>query len=171
LANTVTDLAGRANVLLQGGDTNLKVGGQNETTNAELEEILHKVKSFHGCFVKTEEADIKHALRKGGFVIINLNGSSHWCVLAKKGKSWFWFDPFGFPAPLEIEYMIPHDYIYSDEEIQCIKTSSCGFYCVAFIKFMDKYGMTLTSYKKFQNIFRETPQHNEAILDKLLDIL
>jgi hypothetical protein len=183
-ANTVTDIAGRANVILQGGGTELIVGGQNETTGADLEEMLKKVKSFKGIFIKDEEAAIKRALRNGGFVIINLNGQSHWCVLAvgeedspakpkKSGKngrnrSWYWFDSFGFAAPLEIEYIIPHDYIYSSDEIQCMKTSSCGFYAVAFIKFMDKFGMTLPSYNKFQDMFKRSPQHNEEILANIL---
>lgn len=167
-AHTVTDIAGRANVIMQGGGTDLIVGGQNETTDAELLEILKKVKSFHGCFVKDEEAEIRHALRNDGFVIINLNGQSHWCVLGKEKKLFCWFDPFGFPSPLEIENIIPYDYVYSNDEIQCINTTSCGFYCVAFIKFMDKYGLTIPNYKKFQHIFKKTPQHNEAILAELL---
>jgi hypothetical protein len=171
LANTVTDIAGRANVIMQGGGTELIVGGENETTGADLEEMLKKVKSFKGIFIKDDEAEIRRALRKGGSVVINLNGTSHWCVLANKGKSWFWFDPFGFAAPLEIEYIIPHDYIYSSDEIQCMKTTSCGFYCVAFIIFMDTFGMTLANYNKFQDQFKRSPQHNEAILSKLLEML
>jgi len=187
LANTVTDIAGRANVIMQGGGTELIVGGENETTGADLEEMLKKVKSFKGIFIKDEEAAIKRALRKGGSVIINLNGTSHWCVLAvgeedspakpkKSGKngrnrSYYWFDPFGFAAPLEVEYIIPHDYIYSSDEIQCMKTTSCGFYCVAFIKFMDRFGMTLDSYNKFQDQFKKSPQHNEEILKIALETL
>ena len=155
------------------------VGGNNETTGADLEDMLKKVKSFKGVFVKDEEVAIKRALgvtppsdmrgRNPSFVIINLNGQSHWCVLARNKSKWYWFDPFGFAAPLEIEYIIPHDYIYSSDEIQDINTSSCGFYCVAFIKFMDKFGMTLPSYNKFQDTFKKMPQHNEAILAKMLE--
>jgi hypothetical protein len=171
LANTVTDIAGRANVIMQGGGTELIVGGQNETTGADLEEMLKKVKSFKGIFIKDEEAAIKRALRNGGFVIINLNGQSHWCVLARNKDKWYWFDSFGFAAPLEIEYIIPHDYIYSSDEIQCMKTSSCGFYAVAFIKMMDKFGMTLSSYNKFQDMFKRSPQHNEQILANILEQL
>lgn len=190
LANTVTDIAGRANVILQGGyahptdkerfgkrsfleggGTELIVGGENETTGADLEEMLKNVKSYKGVFIKDDEAGMKRALRNNGFIIVNLNGTSHWCVLARNKDKWYWFDPFGFPAPLEVEYIIPHDYIYSSDEIQCIKSSSCGFYCVAFIKYMDKYGMTLPSYNKFQDTFKKTPQHNEEILAVMLDVL
>ena len=171
LANTVTDIAGRANVIMQGGGTELIVGGQNETTGADLEEMLKKVKSFKGIFIKDEEAGIKRALRNSGSVVVNLNGTSHWCVLARNKDNWYWFDPFGFPAPLEVEYIIPHDYIYSSDEIQCMKTTSCGFYCVAFIKMMDKFGMTLENYNKFQDMFKRSPQYNEAILAKLLNQL
>jgi hypothetical protein len=213
LAHSVTDLAGRANVIMQGGvigekdspvkpkknkasvgvatpiggGTELIVGGENETTGADLEEMLKGVKSFKGVFIKDDEAQIRRALRNGGFVIINLNGTSHWCVLAvgeeaspakpkKSGKngrnrSYYWFDPFGFAAPLEIEYIIPKDYIYSSDEIQCMKTTSCGFYAVAFIKFMDRFGMTLDSYNKFQDQFKKSPQHNEEILKIALETL
>jgi len=187
LAHSVTDLAGRANVIMQGGGTELIVGGENETTGADLEEMLKGVKSFKGVFIKDDEAQIRRALRNGGFVIINLNGTSHWCVLAvgeeaspakpkKSGKngrnrSYYWFDPFGFGAPLEIEYIIPKDYIYSSDEIQCMKTTSCGFYAVAFIKFMDRFGMTLDSYNKFQDQFKKQPQHNEEILKIALETL
>jgi len=149
--------------------------------------MLKGVKSFKGVFIKDDEAQIRRALRNGGFVIINLNGTSHWCVLAvgeeaspakpkKSGKngrnrSYYWFDPFGFGAPLEIEYIIPKDYIYSSDEIQCMKTTSCGFYAVAFIKFMDRFGMTLDSYNKFQDQFKKQPQHNEEILKIALETL
>jgi len=170
-AHSVTDLAGRANVIMQGGGTELIVGGENETTGEDLEEMLKKTKSFKGVFVKDDEAQIKRALRKGGAVVINLNGTSHWCVLANKGKSWFWFDPFGFASPLEIEYIIPKSYIYSSDEIQCMKTTSCGFYCVALIKMFDRFGITLSTYNKFQDMFKRSPQHNEAILAKILEQL
>jgi hypothetical protein len=171
LANTVTDIAGRANVIMQGGGTELIVGGENETTGADLEDMLKKTKCFKGIFIKDDEAGIKRALRKSGCVIVNLNGTSHWCVLARNKSKYFWWDSFGFVAPLEIEYIIPHDYIYSSEEIQCMKTSSCGFYCVALIKMFDKFGITLSTYNKFQDIFRKQPQYNEQILAKLLEVL
>jgi hypothetical protein len=171
LANTVTDLAGRANVIMQGGGTELIVGGENETTGADLEDMLKKTKCFKGIFIKDDEAGIKRALLKGGAVIVNLNGTSHWCVLARNKSKYYWFDPFGFAAPLEIEYIIPHDYVYSSDEIQCIQTTSCGFYCVALIKMFDKFGITLTTYNKFQDIFRKQPQYNEQILAKLLEVL
>ncbi len=46
-----------------------------------------------------------------------------------------YFDHFGFVAPLLVQNKIKLD-IYNDDEIQNLDTSSCGFYCIGFIKFL-----------------------------------
>jgi hypothetical protein len=117
---------------------------RNLTSNTELLDILKNDNiKINGVFAKDK---LKKPL-KDGFYIINLDNSdgpgTHWTALYKINDGFsLYYDSFGFPAPEEIEDLL-HKYEYNKKQIQDIKSTSCGFYCIAFIKFMinkqDKY--------------------------------
>jgi hypothetical protein len=117
---------------------------------------------YNGAFVKDELP----AKLKNGFYIINLNGQSHWTAMLKHGKKYYYFDSFGFPAPTDIENKIPKEYIYSEKHIQTEPTSSCGFYVVAFIKYMNEHKNKQVAYEDFINSFEVDSNRNEGILKK-----
>jgi hypothetical protein len=79
---------------------------------------------------------------KRGSYIINLQSSfqgsgSHWSCFYYDKKQSYYFDSYGFIAPLEVHNkIIP--YYYSDSEFQDMKSTACGFYCLAFVIFMEK---------------------------------
>ena len=78
-----------------------------------------------------------------------------------------YYDSFGFPAPKEIEIkLIP--YIYNDRNIQNINTSSCGFYCIDFIKFLYKFKDKEKAYNLFLDLFKNNTSKNELILYDIL---
>ena len=132
LANSVTDLAARADVIKQGGS--IKKPINNELTNIDIDNLLkyqYKIKDYHGCFVKDELP----AKLKNGFYVINLNGHSHWTGLYKDGKNYYYFDSYGFPSPQDVENKIPKEYIWSDKDIQTYKSSACGYYTIAWIRY------------------------------------
>ena len=79
----------------------------------------------------------------------------------------FWWDSFGFPAPEEIEDLL-HKYEYNKKQIQDIKSTSCGFYCIAFIKFMINKQDKMKAFNTFCNLFRANTIDNEIILHQLL---
>jgi hypothetical protein len=162
-ANTVTDLGNRIDILSQGGQLETK-RAVNETNDRELDRLMvyYNIKKYNGCFVK-DELPVK---LKNGFYIINLNGKSHWTALLKHGKKYYYFDSFGFPSPIEVEERIPKEYIWSDKHIQTEPTSSCGFYVVAWIKYMNEHKDKKTAFRDFINAFEVDSTRNEYILKK-----
>jgi hypothetical protein len=142
----------------------------NTTSNIDLIDILNKtnINNFNGVYPK----DRLNKPLKDGFYIINLQDSggpgTHWTALYKinDGFSLYW-DSFGFPAPENIEDIV-YKYEYNKKQIQDIDSTSCGFYCVAFIKFMYNKQDKLTAFNTFCNLFGNNTKDNEFILYQLL---
>jgi len=166
-AHSVTDIAGAANTLFQGGELNQHFRFKNnELNNKQIDILMRRFKiTYHGCFVKDQ---LPRRLCNGVY-IINLNGSSHWTALIKNGPKYFYFDSFGFPAPEQVEDRINGPYTWSDQDIQSLSSSSCGWFCVAFCRFMVHHNPNDKSYKLFLHLFYKNNLHkNEAILESLL---
>ena len=142
---------------------------RNLTTNTELLDILKNDNiKINGVFAKDK---LKKPL-KDGFYIINLDDSdgpgTHWTALYKINDGFsFYYDSFGFIAPEEIEDLL-HKYEYNKKQIQDIKSTSCGFYCIAFIKFMINKQDKMKAFNTFCNLFRTNTIDNEIILHQLL---
>jgi hypothetical protein len=166
LAKNITDLGGYADVILQGGSISKRLS--NELTNHELSQLVkhYKIKKYHGAYID----DRMPKKLKNGYYIINLNGHSHWTVLLKDGDKYFYFDSYGFPASQEVEDQIG-EYVYSDLQLQHLNSSSCGFFCIAWMRFMQdhKHKDKKICYKSFLNLFHKDPKKNEIILNDLLN--
>ena len=159
MAKQVTDLGGYADVVMQGGTLS------NELTNGEIDELVkhYKIKKYHGCFIDDKLPSKLH----NGYYIINLNGHSHWCCLLKDGKKFFYFDSYGFPASEEIEEQIG-EYIYSDNQLQGMNSSSCGYYCIAWMSYMDSRKNKEAAFADFLSLFTKNTKNNEIVLHQLL---
>jgi hypothetical protein len=187
-AHTVTDVAGRANIAVQGGDLRslersqpsmaqreaklsgnyvspkmvggMVGSGSNEMTNSDIDLFLDHLPGYMGCFIKTE---FKGFPAGDHYAVINLNGQSHWCGLCRKDGLTMWFDSYGFPAPVEIEKKIGH-YTWSDLDIQDLFSSACGFYTIAFLLAISRG----ESYEHWMERFGEDTELNERILSELV---
>jgi hypothetical protein len=141
----------------------------NITSNTELLEILKKYNiNINGVYAKDQ---IKKPL-KDGFYIINLDNSdgkgTHWTALYKINDAFsLYWDSFGFPAPQNIDDIL-YKYDYNKKQIQDIDSTSCGFYCIAFIKFLSDKSDKLSAFKTFCNLFGKSTTDNEFILYQLL---
>jgi hypothetical protein len=164
MAKGVTDLGGYADVVMQGGT--LKKGLSNELSNIELSQLVnhYKIKNYHGAYID----DRMPTKLKNGFYIINLNGRSHWTCLMKDGKDYYYFDSYGFVASAEVEDQIG-EYIYSDIDIQHLNSSSCGFFCIAWMRWMQDHKNKKLAFSNFLKLFNEDSKKNEVILNKLLN--
>ena len=160
MAKQVTDLGGYADVVMQGGTLS------NELTNGELDELVehHKIKNYHGCFIDDKLPNKLH----NGYYIINLNGHSHWCCLLKDGKKYFYFDSYGFPASEEVEEQIG-EYIYSSNQLQNMNSSSCGYFCIAWMLYLDSRKNKESAFADFLKLWTEDTKNNEFVLHELLD--
>ena len=137
----------------------------NELSNLEIDVLMdhYKIKNYHGCFVKNNIPD----RLKNGFYIINLNGQSHWTALCKDGTKYFYFDSYGFVPPVEVENKL-NEYQYNDKQIQTLNQTSCGFYCVAWCRYLDENKNKSLAFKKFIDLFTVSSPVNEIILNQLL---
>ena len=160
MAKKVTDLGGYADVVMQGGSLS------NELTNGEIDELVryHKIKKYHGCFID----DKMPSKLSDGYYVVNLNGHSHWTCLLKDGKHYYYFDSYGFPASEEIEEQIG-EYIYSDIDLQHINATSCGYFCIAWMLWMQILKDKKLAFSNFLNLFNKDTKMNEIILHKLLN--
>ena len=163
LAKQVTDLGGYADVVMQGGT--LSKGLSNELTNGELSQLVkhYKIKNYHGAYID-DRMPIK---LKNGFYIINLNGRSHWTCLLKDGDKYYYFDSYGFVASQEVEDQIG-EYVYSDLQLQHLNSSSCGWFCIAWMRYMQDHKNKKLAYSNFLKLFSKDPKENEIILHQLL---
>jgi hypothetical protein len=147
-----------------GGRIN-KIFAPNELSNLEIDGLMmhYKIKNYHGCFVKNKLP----TRLSNSFYIINLNGQSHWTALYKHGKNYYYFDSYGFVPPVEVENKLP-EYIYNDKQIQTLNQTSCGFYCVAWCRYLENAKNKKLAFEKFINLFTVASPVNEVILNQLL---
>lgn len=148
----------------------------NELTNFDIDDYMKhfKIKNYHGCFIKNELPDLND-----GFYVINLNGQSHWtCLyvpsLSEGSGTFLYYDSFGFPAPVEVENAIKKDggksYVSMENQIQNIDHTSCGFYVIAFCKYLNNKKDKLKAYEEFIKHFTDETEINDQILKKMLKI-
>ena len=142
----------------------------NSLSNFDIMKIIQSqgVDDFKGVYMKDQLPD---KLERGSY-IINLQSSkegngTHWVCLYYTPNFSYYYDSFGFVAPLEVQKkIIP--YMYNDLEIQDIDSTACGFYCVAFVLYLNKKMNIEKAFMEFINLFGKDTERNEAILHQIL---
>jgi hypothetical protein len=141
----------------------------NELSNLDIEKYLKNYKRFIGCFQKDQLPLIEPRC----YYIVNLQSSkdgdgSHWCCLyCIKNNLIFWFDPMGFPPPQEIANQ--YNYYYNHIDIQDYNATTCGYYCIAMIKYTYLFHNVKKGIEAFVHLFKKDTTKNNVILDKLLN--
>ena len=134
----------------------------NETSSTDLMDLCKKFDiECHGCYTPDELSELK----KGNY-ILNLNGTSHWCGLIV-GEPSVYFDSFGFPPDQKIEDMMDK-YIYNPYDIQALPSSSCGYFVIAFLKWMNGKKEKEKAFKLFLQQFSNRLRKNEYVLENML---
>ena len=177
VANTITDIAGRINVITQGHGEGLElitgrsISHHNGLANIELEKLLQHVPNFSGVYMKDK---LPSKLKNGHWYIINLENSydgngTHWTCFKVGGKtptdhqgnSIEYYDAFGFPPPIELMNRAKGSIKWSNKQIQNVKSTACGWYCVGRIS-------SPLSYQKFIDCFSTNTVMNDVILKRML---
>lgn len=114
--------------------------------------------------------EIKDNLKQG-FYVVNLdtsdNEGTHWTVVYSFPLKSVYFDSFGFVPPLELEEKIK-PYVYNDKDIQDWNSDACGWYAIAFIKFLhDKIDKEI-AFKEFLRLFKSNTKENDKVLKEYL---
>jgi hypothetical protein len=88
--------------------------------------------------------------------------------------SYYYFDSFGFPPPTEVEDSILKDarrkvdIVYSAVQLQDIEHTSCGFFVVAWIRFLNRKSKDKVKlYSDFLKKFKE-PAENDIVVKRLI---
>lgn len=145
----------------------------NELSNFELMDIIKDMKldyHFGGVFSKDQ---LPKELIREKFYIVNLQdhdegSGTHWTVFYyNKPLTSIYFDSYGFIAPLDVENSIK-PYIYNNGEIQDFDSSACGYFCIAFIKFLHNKDNKQEAYKTFLKLFKQQTVKNDKILHNML---
>ncbi len=142
----------------------------NELSNFDMLKILKSQNiKINGVYMKDELP----SKLKEGFYIVNLasekdkNGGTHWMSFYYTPNKSYYFDPYGELAPLEVNNKIT-PYIYNMKQLQDYHSTACGYYCIAFIIYMNKQKNKLNGFLKFINIFSFDTKENDKKLYKLL---
>ena len=136
----------------------------NTLSNIDIEEILKSQKIKVTVYMKDE---LPLTLKRG-FYVINLQSSTvgsgtHWTALYYNSKHSYYFDPFGFIAPTEVEQKL-NEYTFNNKQIQNLKSTACGYYCIAFIIFMNKRKNKKVGFIIFVDEFSTNTKKNDKLL-------
>jgi hypothetical protein len=155
-------------------------------SNIDIQDIATKeinIKNFRGVFCSNT---LPKQLIQGSFIINmetdmddkgKINPGSHWIALyIDHHNQAVYFDSFGFE---------PNEYVkkyarktgkkiaYSQKEIQDIKSECCGYYCLAFCKYMSSFNdprlTSIDKYNNFLNFFNTDVTKNEHILKSMFE--
>ena len=130
-------------------------------SNFDIDSIAKSLDiKIDGIFMKNE----MNFERQNGNYIINLddtgNDGTHWTSLIIKKNVSFYYDSYGCPPPEQIIEFCKrgkkqHLY-YNTRVIQDLESELCGFYCLAFLKYVNNCKDLLKSSNDFSNMFDNT---------------
>ena len=101
------------------------------------------------------------------------NGGTHWVTLSyiPKYNTFVYFDSYGITPPSDVvtyAYRVKSKstLIYNTTQIQRITTTTCGWYCLAFIQYIDthKHYTPTSALNRFINEFDRVGGNGEADL-------
>jgi hypothetical protein len=145
----------------------------NELSNFDIINLIKDYKIDY-CFGGIYSKDLlPKPLRRGTFYIVNIQdhddgNGTHWVVFYHNNPlTSIYFDSFGFVAPIQVENRIK-PYIFNNAEVQDYNSSACGYFYIAFIKFLHRKQDKQETYKAFLKLFKNETVKNDKILKRLL---
>ena len=141
------------------------------TSLIEIENYLKDQKGFLGCFASDDLPSFPKKLPAS--LIINTHKKNqpgeHWLAIVLTKNKCFYFDSFGVPIMEEtIVSYLQQKYqkvTINNECIQHFNSTSCGLFCVAFIKHVKSKPSFETFISKF-NLF-DLLQNDNIILNEI----
>jgi hypothetical protein len=110
-------------------------------SNLDIEELAKEFKiNLIACVSKDMLSRLP--VKNGGY-IINLDNSgsagTHWVALYIDNSDACYWDSFGMVGPLQVLKFCKNKHlIHNKDQIQNLNQSACGYYCIAFLHFMNK---------------------------------
>ena len=176
--NTITNVAGRFDVLKSGGSLSnatfgFKIHLNGLSNGLYSDEIKHILNSHNYIINGVYSKDKLPKKITNGWYIINLQNSdngngTHWCVFAYHNGNIFYYDAFGFACPIEVMQHCKNNLYFSSNQDQNLKSSCCGWFCIACIIFNYDINDIQNTFKKFINLFPNDTRENDVILYEYL---
>jgi hypothetical protein len=107
----------------------------------------------------------------------NRNDGSHYtCFQVNKYPNGtiqkVYFDSFGQPPPLVVEEFCGGQIPYQNKDIQSLMNSACGWYCLAFLHFINSYdGRTKDLYcdcEQFTDLFEDLSESKDHLKNEFI---
>ena len=143
-----------------------------ETSTHGLNKLLTNIRIFKGSF-PADKVPLAKPVGVEAYIINTepaRQEGEHWVALVITKKKCFYFDSFGkqllnLHILSQLKNIGVSDYKFSIKQIQPVLSSSCGYYCAAFI-LSHKIGM---SYTSFIQMFSSNLEKNDQICYKFLE--
>ena len=146
-------------------------------SNIDIEDIC---KELSINLIQCTSKDMLTGKPKNGAYIINLQnaydgGGTHWSTFYIRGNECMYFDSFGEIYPYDV-FKFVHQKSkmkldYSNTQIQDLRSTACGYFCIAFLHHM-KMNPNDSLYNtciQFTNLFNPINQsNNDVILQSLI---
>jgi hypothetical protein len=152
----------------------VKLNFDKELSNVDINKICKAMGiKLNGIYARD---DLPSNLKNGNYVI-NLDSEdgpgTHWCSFIKDDVTIIYFDPFGMPPPQnEVDiFFEDHEVLfYSIKEIQNIDSVVCGYYTIAFFKYMKMLnGDIFKRFMQFVDMFSTKTKKNDAYLKNIIN--
>lgn len=116
---------------------------------------------------------VKSNIKYDGYIInldnSNGQGGTHWVALYIDNKNACYFDSFGEEPPLQvIRFCSGMNLIFSDFIIQNINQIACGYYCLAFLHYMNFVSNNKNIRYKLNNFIKIFDLENSNLNDNIL---
>ena len=142
----------------------------------EINDKLADCDNYIGTFALDEILNIKIKQYPVNLVV-NLdkreNGGLHWIALCMYPHKVYICDPLGglnpsegFPSELIIflNTMLYQKHLFITNQLQCSTSSTCGYYCILFVKLMCRKN----NFKLFQSLFSRDCHQNDEKIETIL---
>ncbi len=109
-------------------------------SDSEINTYFKDEKIYLGTYAK-DAIPMALASEKEGAMVINMGdgstGGTHWVAILMNRSNTIYFDSFGCEPPKSVLAFMKKRKLpsfYADRQLQDLKTSSCGWFCIFFIK-------------------------------------
>lgn len=139
-------------------------------SNFQIEYLCEYLKVNLIVCILQDDLEMIDEIHDGGYVInygTEKNGGTHWVCFYKRDDNVFHFDSFGAIYSTDVKKYISSvkNKGFNQWIVQDINDDHCGFYCVAFLHYIQNYdGYFFNGCNDFINYFKDDTTKNLGIL-------
>lgn len=142
-------------------------------SNSDLEEISQKYNLHLTILSQRDLARLMKIPTENMIILIeDGSGDGHWVSMHFKNKIAYYFDSFACsPSRYILNYlkrMKIRKIVISKNDIQAIQDTSCGWYCLVFLRYMQNKKNLEKALSDYTHLFFNDTNKNLSVLQKLI---